>query len=157
MIQWVSDHNLRWMWLAFQLLLGVIFCYAGVSKLLDTLRFTSSLLGYQIIPLGLIHPLVVTLPWIEIGLGGLLIFGQYPRFTSGSIAVLLLLFTVMVTYAVSQGWLIDCGCFGSPRPADGQKIFENGVMFLVALRFCMKPGLVRPFSEWKQMLVEWKW
>ena len=156
MIQWMSAHQRRWIWLGLQLLLGFIFCYAGVSKLLDTLRFTASLLGYQIIPIGLIRPLVIGLPWIEIGLGGLLIFGQYPRFTAGSIAGLLLLFTVMVGYALSQGWIVDCGCFGTPRPADGQKIFENGLMFLVALRFYQKPELVRPFSEWKQMVAEWK-
>lgn len=59
---WASDHKLRWVWLGLQLFLGVLFCYAGVSKLIDPLRFSSSLLGYQILPMVMIRPLVFAIP-----------------------------------------------------------------------------------------------
>lgn len=153
MIQLGAPETRRWIGLGCQLVLGIIFVYAGVSKLMDSLRFTASLLGYQIIPLMMIKPLSVVMPWVEVCVGMLMVFGAYPRFTSGTIAGLLGLFTIMIIFALSQGWIIDCGCFGSARPADWGKVVENLVMAAVAVGFYRNPNWVTPYSEWKTWLM----
>jgi uncharacterized membrane protein YphA (DoxX/SURF4 family) len=135
-----------------QVILGGIFVYAGISKLLDPLRFSASILGYQLIPVGLVRPIVYGMPWIEIGLGSLFFVGKYPRFSAGGIAILLAIFTLMLAYALSQGWIIDCGCFGKPRPVDGSKIVENLIMVLIALRFYLNPALMVPMPEWRSLV-----
>jgi putative oxidoreductase len=142
----------RRIWWILQIVLGGIFVYAGLAKVVDPIRFASSLLGYQIIPVSLVRPLVIAMPWVEIGLGGLLIIGKYPRIVSGFLVGLLSLFTLLIMYAMSQGWIIDCGCFGSPRPANGQKVLENIVMLLIALRFYFYPTMIIPITEWRQLL-----
>ncbi|NDC83430.1 hypothetical protein EB093_07210 [bacterium] len=150
-----SDRQSLWKWgvLSIQIGLGALFIYAGVTKLLDPLRFEASILGYQIIPLWLVGPIRTVMPWIEIILGLSLVMGWRPQLTSGALATLLIIFTILVVFAIANGWIVDCGCFGSPHPADGWKVVQNGVMLGITILFNRYPQLVRPYQEWKLWLV----
>lgn len=134
----------QWMGLCIQLGLGGLFVYAGIAKWLDPLRFASSLLGYQLFPMGLIDWMVPLFPWVEIGVGCAMIMGVSPRITGGMVLGLLAVFTALVSYAYANHLVIDCGCFGAPRPVDTQKIIENLAMMMAA--YAWWQAWVIPFS-----------
>ncbi|NBV42574.1 DoxX family membrane protein [bacterium] len=134
-----------------QVVLSGIFIYAGIAKLWDPLRFASSILGYQIIPVSLVRPIVWVLPWIEIFAGLALITGWKVKQAAGTIAAMLVVFTLLLIYAISQGWIIDCGCFGKPHPADWQKVLENLAMLMVAVGFTKYPESARSPKEWRNL------
>ena len=54
----------------------------------------------------------VTLPWIEIGAGLLLILGVAVRQTAIFSGFLMLIFIIAIAQAWARGLSIDCGCFG---------------------------------------------
>ena len=122
----------QWVGVAIQLGVGGLFVYAGMAKWLDPLRFASSLLGYQVFPMAIIYWIVWLFPWVEVGVGVAMILGVYPRVTGGAVVALLTVFTLLVSYAYTQNLVIDCGCFGAPRPVNGQKILENLAMMMAA-------------------------
>jgi len=138
----------QWMGLVIQLGLGGLFVYAGVAKWLDPLRFASSLLGYQLFPMGLIDWLVPLFPWVEIMLGMAMMLGVMPRFTGAMVGGLLVVFTALVSHAYANQLVIDCGCFGAPRPVDAQKIIENVAMIGAAWAW---------WREWVTPVSVWSW
>ena len=56
-------HSLR-------LILALIFTAAAIPKILDPAAFTQSVAGYQLLPDALVRFTVLTLPWLEVLLGG---------------------------------------------------------------------------------------
>ncbi len=133
-----------------QVVVGGLFAYAGISKVLDPLRFASSLLGYQIIPVGIVRPIVLLLPWIEITLGVLFLTGRYVQQVAIGLAGLLTVFTGLLIIALLNGWVIDCGCFGAPRPVDLQKILENIAMLGCTVCFARYPTLGIKIESWRE-------
>jgi len=100
---------LTWLYHFLRLALAGIFIYAGVIKLLDPKAFAHAIAQYDLVPEGLL-PLVATgLPALEVlaGLGLILEVRGSLTIT----AVLLLVFLLILGYAVSQNLDIDCGCF----------------------------------------------
>ncbi len=59
------------------------------------------------------------LPWLEIGVGVLLILGLFVRFAGIATAVLASVFIVALVQAKARGLAIDCGCFGGGGAGDG--------------------------------------
>jgi putative oxidoreductase len=97
--------------LASRILIGGLFIYASVYKILEPAAFASSIRNYMILPAEWSNIVAITLPWIEIAAGIFLILGIQIRpsalITSGMLAV----FLSAVIYAYSIGLNIDCGCF----------------------------------------------
>ena len=97
-----------------RLALGGIFIYAGCSKLLEPEPFAVLIDAFGIIPEGLLMPVAIGLPAIEVAAGFGLLFDV--RGSLGTIAGLLVLFMVLVGYGILMGLDIDCGCFGPEDP-----------------------------------------
>lgn len=117
---------------AFRVLIGFIFIFAGVEKIVEQESFAISIENYRILPIALINIVAITLPWVEVVAGILLIFGISIKENIVIINSLLLLFVFLIITAVLRGLDIDCGCFGT---ADGQKvgllkILENTGLFI---------------------------
>jgi hypothetical protein len=55
-----------WLHLLLRILLGVIFIYAGCIKLFDPGAFAQAVYNYKILPLFMVNPVAVILPWIEV-------------------------------------------------------------------------------------------
>lgn len=100
---------LTWLYHFLRLALAGIFIYAGVIKLLGPKAFAHAIAQYDLVPEGLLPLVAIGLPALEVlaGLGLIL----EVRGSLGTIAVLLLMFLVILGYAVSQNLDIDCGCF----------------------------------------------
>jgi len=95
---------------------GGIFTVAGVAKLADTTGFYVALSGYALVPKWSLAGLVATVPWIELGLGVLLLVGSLVVEACVACAALLLAFFVGMAYNLAAGILTPCGCFFGMEP-----------------------------------------
>jgi uncharacterized membrane protein YphA (DoxX/SURF4 family) len=101
--------GITWLYHFLRLGLACIFIYAGFIKLLDPRAFAHAIAQYDLIPEGLLPLVAVGLPTLELLAGVGLIFEVRGSLTI--IAVLLLIFLVILGYAVWHNLDIDCGCF----------------------------------------------
>ncbi|HZK13923.1 MAG TPA: MauE/DoxX family redox-associated membrane protein [Desulfobaccales bacterium] len=101
--------GLTWLHHFLRLGLACIFIYAGFIKLLDPLAFAHAIAQYDLIPEGLLPLVAVGLPALELLAGVGLIFEVRGSLTL--MAFLLLIFLVILGYAVWHNLDIDCGCF----------------------------------------------
>jgi putative oxidoreductase len=95
-----------------EVIVGGIFIYAGVLKMLDPVRFASDIDNYKILPWTIGVALGFYLPWLEIFCGVAVVL----RFLYGGalsiLTVLILVFTLATVAAKVRGLDITCGCFG---------------------------------------------
>jgi len=116
-----------------RLLLGMIFLLASVNKILHPADFARIVYNYQILPDVLVNLTAVFLPWIEIVLGFLLIFGLW---MPGAIAIsnfLLLTFFCSLIFNAARGLDIHCGCFSTSTKifASATRQILRDIVFLV--------------------------
>ena len=97
--------------------LGGIFIYAGSIKLLEPKAFAVLLDAFGVIPEGLLMPVAVALPALEVIAGIGLLFDI--NGSLGVIAGLLVLFIAILGYGIWMGLDVDCGCFGPEDPEAG--------------------------------------
>jgi len=100
-----------WFYLLLRILLGVIFIYAGCIKLFDPGAFAQAVYNYKILPLFMVNPVAVILPWIEVICGVFLIAGFLTRGSALIIDCLLLIFVFALSFNLYRGLDISCGCF----------------------------------------------
>ncbi len=95
--------------------LGMVFAYAGYSKLMEPVEnFRGILAQYQIIPYALVPYLAMTFPWIELIAGVCLVLGYAPRAVALILALMSLGFLIGlgVSHFVLKSAPASCGCFG---------------------------------------------
>jgi len=133
------------------LVLGGAFVYASYDKILNPGDFARIVYHYQIIgPSRLFPPLLpnllaVTLPWVELLAGVLLILGLWRREAAGLSGLLLVVFILAVSSALLRGInLENCGCFsvsGDGRAAGiGLIIGDLGLLVLAAVLTLVRPA-----------------
>ncbi len=131
--------------LALRVALGAVFIAAGALKIGHADVFASEIAGFQLLPLPLIAPLALLLPFVEVLLGAYLVVGLFTRAAAGFAAFQLAVFTAAIASAVVRGLHASCGCFG---PADQTttswgEVARDGALVLVALFIAWKaPGAV---------------
>jgi putative oxidoreductase len=103
---------------AARLYLGLIFVTASWHKLMEPGSFALDIATYQILPLALVNPMAIILPWVEIVSGLMLIVGFRTRAAASLIAGMMLMFTVAIAIAVGKGLDMSCGCFASQGAAE---------------------------------------
>ena len=125
---------MKWFNLVLRLFLGAVFVYAGVVKIIDPAGFAKSIGNFQILRPDQINLVAITLPWIEVVAGGLLMAGIWRRPSALLIAVMLIVFIAAVASAMHRHLNIDCGCFGTQAGTKVglTKIMENTGMLLAA-------------------------
>jgi uncharacterized membrane protein YphA (DoxX/SURF4 family) len=119
-----------------RMLLGGVFIYAGVDKILRPDDFAGAVANYRILPDLLVNLVAVTLPLLELFLGGFLILGIWVPGAALTCNVLLGIFSLALAFNLLRGLDIDCGCFrisleGAPRAS----------MMMSLLRDCALLGL----------------
>ncbi|MBL0386494.1 hypothetical protein JJB07_07520 [Tumebacillus sp. ITR2] len=123
-----------WYWfiLAVQVVLGGIFLYSAVTKILDVYSFGLVLKSYDLLPEGLIKPLAVTLPLVEFVLGAAMLFKPTAFWAGLGIGLLSLLFTGVMISKWGTIMPYGCGCFG-PTEATPVGIVDVGKDVLLVL------------------------
>jgi len=92
--------------------LGLLFIFAGLSKLQDLSEFTKDINDYRMLPQDWAPYLAAWLPWLETFTGAAILFRPF-RLTGIWLSCLLLaMFTFAVATALVRGVDISCGCFG---------------------------------------------
>jgi uncharacterized membrane protein YphA (DoxX/SURF4 family) len=132
--------GLTWLYHILRLSLACVFIYAGLIKLLDPRAFAHSIAQYDLLPETLLPMMAVGLPALELLAGVGLSFEIRGSLTI--IAVLLLIFSVILGYAVWLNLDIDCGCFTvdeldaqhSVTAAFRRDLFMIGVTFFLCWR-----------------------
>lgn len=100
-------------WRVLALAVGVLFIYAGATKIVDPVRFASDIANYQILAWPFAIRLAFYLPWLEL-LCGLALVSN--RLFAGALFLTLGLMTVFIAATISakaRGIDVTCGCFGS--------------------------------------------
>ena len=125
----------KYLLLLSRLIIGFIFVYAGMEKISDPEGFARAINNYKLIPFSLINIAALILPWIEVTLGLLLIFGITVKENAFIASTLLGIFIIAITVSLVRGLNIDCGCFGtvSGSKIGIQKLIENFLLILLAL------------------------
>lgn len=102
-----------------RLILGAVFVYASIDKILHPESFAKAVYNYQILPHLLINGTAIVLPWLELILGVFLIAGLFREGSVALVTLLLLVFLGAMAFSLARGLDIDCGCFGSGGKAPG--------------------------------------
>src|SRR5258707_10015150 len=127
-----------------RLLFAGIFIYAGYAKLTMGLYprppigvalsfFASQVDSYQILPTWAVKVVANLLPFIEIGLGLLLLIGWKLRIWATLIAIVMLGFFFAVVRSYALGLQINCGCFATPEPLTIKTVLRDGALAALAL------------------------
>ncbi len=94
-----------------RILLGLIFVYASIGKIMHPQAFAEAISNYQILPHSLINIAAIVLPWVELLLGTCLVMGLFIPGSLFLANVLLVIFFVALVAAFARGLNIECGCF----------------------------------------------
>jgi uncharacterized membrane protein YphA (DoxX/SURF4 family) len=107
-----------WLTLIARLVLGGVLLLAGVLKIGNLQKSAMAVRAYELLPVSLANFLGYALPWVEIGVGLLLITGAAVRISGLIGAITMLAFIIAISQAWARGLSIDCGCFGGGGAID---------------------------------------
>ncbi len=116
----------------FRLVLGGLFVYAGIVKVLDPLDFAQNIRNYRLVGQSLSFLAAVILPWLEILAGLALAAGVWRRASAFVISALLGCFIVLTLVTIVRGLDVDCGCFGalSRKSGLGVIVEDLGMLYM---------------------------
>lgn len=138
-----------WPWLSLVVRLGLaaVWLVAGGSKVGDLTASGRAVNAYQVMPYEAARVIGAMLPFLEIGLGLLLLAGIAVRLSAGVSVVLLVVFIAGIVSAWSRGLAIDCGCFGGggqlaagQGPTYGTEILRDLGFLALAGVLLWRPG-----------------
>jgi putative oxidoreductase len=95
----------------FRWAVGLIFVYASMDKLLHPPAFAVAVYNYKLLPGSFVNLVAITLPWLELVCGILLIIGLFSRAAALILSMLLILFFFALSLNLYRGIDISCGCF----------------------------------------------
>ena len=108
--------------LVFRIVLGGLFIYAGVVKVVDPLGFAQDIRNYRLVGQSISFIAAVVLPWLEILAGTFLVAGVWKRGAALVITGLLVFFIVLTLATMARGLDVECGCFGSLSRKSGWSV-----------------------------------
>ncbi len=118
-----------------RIILGGVFVYAGLNKVLHPLEFEKIITGFKIFPGWMIHVTALSIPWVEIIIGLALIAGIFKKQCAALLTALLAVFIVVISIALFEGTFTGCGCFstdgGTATVMDGIWIIVRDILFMV--------------------------
>lgn len=101
-----------------RIVVGSIFIYAGIVKVLEWSETLSAISDYQLLPPGLTVLFAVVIPWVEIFVGACIVTRAAISGASMIATILLVIFLAAQISALWRGLNIGCGCFGVGDTAD---------------------------------------
>ena len=112
--------------------LAVVMITAAVSKLGDPPGFAQTIFAYGLLPMALVAPLALTLPWLEALTALGLVLGVARRSAAALILALMLAFMGGLGFNLVKGNPVDCGCFGASKvqKTREQRLFDMKMSML---------------------------
>lgn len=115
--------------------LGVLFIGACLHKIANPGSFAVDIATYDILPLVFVNLAAITLPWIELAAGVMLIIGWRVRAAALTIGGMMVVFLLALAIALGRGLNMSCGCFAS------QGVAEDPISWLTVMRDLVWLGL----------------
>lgn len=109
---------IRWSWSLLRMILGAIFIYASVDKIINPDQFADAIANYKLVPKNLVNFFALLLPWVEVTIGIFLIFGVYEWLSLTIFNALMFVFMAAIAISLARGLNITCGCFTSDPNAE---------------------------------------
>jgi cation diffusion facilitator family transporter len=101
----------RPMCILLRLIVGGVFIFAAVPKIIEPAAFADTVSNYQILPEVLVNPVAIYLPWLELVIGFLILFNVWLEGALVVYNLLMLLFVGVLAFNIARGLNISCGCF----------------------------------------------
>jgi uncharacterized membrane protein YphA (DoxX/SURF4 family) len=105
--------------LAARLVLGGVFIYASLDKILHPAAFAQAVFNYQILPAQLVNLMALVLPWLELIIGMLLLSGIWLPGAVLGVNLLMVTFLSALVFNTARGLNISCGCFSTGTTSSG--------------------------------------
>lgn len=129
-------------WRVVRWILGALFIYAGITKVIDPIGFANDIDNYKTVPWAFGIWIAFYLPWLEILCGLALVFRRLDRGAVLLLTALMCVFIAATIAAKARGLDITCGCFGH---ASRNLSFSSHLLLdLVILAGVVAVGLDRP-------------
>ena len=125
----------KYLLLLLRIFLSFIFIYAGIEKISNPGDFAQAIANYKMLPVSFVNIIALTLPWIEVISGILLLFGVSVKENSFIVTVLLGIFILAIAISLFRGLDISCGCFGTKlgTKVGITKVLENVGLFFFGI------------------------
>ncbi|MCK5484559.1 MAG: DoxX family membrane protein [Desulfobacterales bacterium] len=123
--------------LAARLILGGVFIFASIDKIIHPAAFAETVYNYQILPDTLITLTAMILPWLELILGIFLVLGLWLPGAALLINLLMVTFFGSLVFNLSRGLDIHCGCFSTSQESTSLcmclYVIRDGMFLLLGL------------------------
>jgi len=100
-----------WISLVVRLALAGVFLAAGLPKIFDLAGNARAVNAYQLMSWEMAQVVGAVQPFVEVGIGLLLLVGLITRFAAWLAAIAMVVFIAGIVSAWGRGLSIDCGCF----------------------------------------------
>ncbi len=119
--------------LGLRVFLGGLFLYAGLIKASSSAQFALALVPFTFVPSEWLGLLALLLPIAEIAAGGLILLPWTKQWGAGLILVLSLIFATALGWALANGIIVSCACFGQDETPSAAKMIAALVRDLLII------------------------
>jgi len=144
-VKFNNSESQKWLTLLARLILGGVLIVAGAFKVGNLQKSAMAVRAYELLPVQIANFLGYSLPWVEIGVGLLLITGAAVKVCGLIGAITMVAFIIAISQAWVRGLSIDCGCFGgggAVAPEDTRylsEIIRDSGLFIVGIYLYFYP------------------
>jgi len=139
----------RWLVVIARIVVGGVFVFAAVPKIVDPHAFAIAITNYHAVPDVVARVTGAALPLLELLVGIALISGVHARGAAVLSAGMLIVFAVALTRALLLDINVDCGCFGS---AARSEIGWDSVVRNIGLTALSALVALSPDVAWRALL-----
>lgn len=122
--------------LGLRVFLGGLFLYAGLVKSSSSAEFALALVPFTFVPSAWLGTLALALPVVEIIAGLLILLPWTKRAGAWLILLLSLVFAIALGWALANGIIVSCACFGQDETPSAAKMIaalaRDGLIALAA-------------------------
>ena len=119
-----------------RIVLGLVFIYASIDKVVHPDQFAEIMQDYEILPNAVVNLAALWLAWIEVVLGVCLIAGVWVKATALMVTGLTVVFIGGLAIALTRGVGLHCGCFSTDPGGDARtwiSLWQEGLLLLACV------------------------
>jgi uncharacterized membrane protein YphA (DoxX/SURF4 family) len=139
----MKNRTAFWVYHIFKTILGAVFIWSGVSKLLSPDDFAAIISAYGLVPENFVYPVSIGLPAAEFAAGLALLFDV--RLSLEAVTGMLLLFVAVLWFGMVEELDVDCGCFST------EELSEQNSLRSAMYRDFIFLGMVVYLFVWRKM------
>ena len=117
-----------------RIVLGCVFIYASLDKIRHPDLFAEAVYNYQLLPEMTVNLVAISLPWLELLSGSLLVLGVWMEGSILILSGLMVVFIGALGINLDRGLDVHCGCFitQSSDPISILTLFRDSLFLLLA-------------------------